>query len=121
MRMTRKIRFASFAYATAALLIILPLAWAPMNSRVGGTAVVSAAKPEDQATSQRAQNAARFAASSAYRDGLYQGQLAASRNVASRIPVGRWSSQADKEAFAIGYQDGYAQALAEKRPPVPAQ
>jgi len=92
-----------------------------MHNRVGGASIAPASRPGDQASSLRAQNAAKFAANSAYRDGLFQGQLAASRNTASHVPVGRWSTQADKELFAIGYQDGYAQARAGSNPPATAQ
>jgi len=59
-----------------------------------------------------------IATSAAYFDGVFQGKLAASQHLDRRIPLGRWSASADKEAFAAGYQDGYAQAFAENELPV---
>ena len=49
--------------------------------------------------------------SAAFRDGAYMGQLAAQRGESSRIAIGRWARQSDRDAFAAGYTRGYAQNL----------
>lgn len=48
------------------------------------------------------------ATDAAYRDGLFLGQLDATQGRAAHISIGRWSSPADRESFAAGYQAGYA-------------
>ncbi len=47
--------------------------------------------------------------SAAYRDGLYVGKLAAQRGEQRLAPVGRWSTQNDREAFLAGYQQANAE------------
>jgi hypothetical protein len=42
-----------------------------------------------------------------YRDGLFQGRLAALRGAANRPSVGRWSSDAAREHFVLGYEEAY--------------
>lgn len=57
------------------------------------------------------------ATDAAFRDGLYQGKLAAESGRKSRptIGYGRWHDDHDLDSFVAGYQQGYAQALAAKR------
>jgi hypothetical protein len=40
----------------------------------------------------------------AYRDGLYVGKLVAQRGEQRLAPVGRWATQADRDAFQAGYE-----------------
>ena len=47
------------------------------------------------------------ATSAAFRDGLYLGQLTAKQGAAAHISSGRWSTAADRTAFAQGYQQGF--------------
>jgi hypothetical protein len=47
--------------------------------------------------------------SAAYRDGLYVGKLAAQRGEQRLAPVGRWSTQNDREAFLAGYEQSNAE------------
>jgi hypothetical protein len=42
-----------------------------------------------------------------YRDGLFQGRLAALRGGANRPSVGRWSSDEAREHFVLGYEEAY--------------
>ena len=49
----------------------------------------------------------------AYRDGLYIGQLAARRGRASRPPIGRWSSEADRASFLAGYEHTYNSGISQ--------
>ena len=46
------------------------------------------------------------ATNAAFRDGLFQGQLAAANNSEQHIASGRWST-ADRESFRKGYQLGF--------------
>lgn len=52
-------------------------------------------------------DAAQTATDGAFRDGLFVGRLAASRGQASQPLIGRWSSERDRAAFAVGYERGY--------------
>ncbi len=47
------------------------------------------------------------ATSAAFRDGLYLGQLASKQGAPAHISRGRWTSEADRAAFAQGYQEGF--------------
>ena len=47
-----------------------------------------------------------------FRDGLFVGRFTAEQGLPMRPPVGRWSTQRDRESFVAGYQRGYG-ALAE--------
>ncbi len=49
----------------------------------------------------------RGATSGPFRDGLYLGGLAATSDETPHISSGRWSTSADQEAFAAGYEQGY--------------
>jgi hypothetical protein len=51
----------------------------------------------------------------AYRDGLYLGKLAQAENRTMRPPVGRWSTEKDRAAFAAGFQQGRADQLAQQK------
>lgn len=51
-----------------------------------------------------------------YRDGLYEGMLAARRGGASRPNVGRWNGAEERAHFVLGYERGYAQARGGSRP-----
>jgi len=46
-----------------------------------------------------------------YRDGLFQGRLAAPRGGADRPNVGRWSSDDARAHFIQGYEQAYRDAL----------
>ena len=48
----------------------------------------------------------------AFRDGLYQGELAATRGSEPHIATGRWAANQDRVSFTEGYQQGYAESLA---------
>jgi hypothetical protein len=44
-----------------------------------------------------------------YRDGIYVGKLAQERGEQRQPSVGRWATQADREAFSAGYEQSNAQ------------
>ena len=48
----------------------------------------------------------------AFRDGLYQGELAATRGSESHIAAGRWAAEQDRASYTEGYRQGYAEFLA---------
>jgi hypothetical protein len=50
----------------------------------------------------------------AYRDGLFQGKIAAERGDAPHIAVGRWSTVAERASFTAGYQRGYTKVLSAR-------
>jgi hypothetical protein len=119
--LTKKFKLAPIVAGTAALLIVVPLAQTARTNRVASIKATWSINPEDGARSQRELNAVKFATSAAYRDGLFQGKQAAWLNTEAQVPMGRWSAPADKDAFAVGYRDGYAPGLAENNPPAPAK
>lgn len=43
----------------------------------------------------------------AFRDGLYLGRLAHAENRPMRPPIGRWSTEKDRNSFAAGYRQGF--------------
>ena len=47
----------------------------------------------------------------AFRDGFYQGGLAAKRGNPVRIASGRWVTEADQAGFTFGYQQAYIECL----------
>jgi hypothetical protein len=57
----------------------------------------------------------RQATDAAYRDGLFQGKLAAARGPKPIPSVGRWNDDKDRSSFAAGYKEGYEQQGARKR------
>lgn len=46
----------------------------------------------------------------AFRDGLYLGGLARAENRPMRPPIGRWSTEKDRNSFAAGYRQGFEDA-----------
>jgi hypothetical protein len=54
---------------------------------------------------------ANLAISAPYRDGLYVGKLALERNEQRQPSIGRWATQADREAFSAGYDQSEAQMV----------
>jgi hypothetical protein len=52
------------------------------------------------------------ARSAAYRDGMYQGLLAAKRGSGLHVAIGRWSTDGDRASFVAGYELGHAQGIA---------
>jgi len=52
------------------------------------------------------------ALNSAYRDGIYRGQLAVQRRESPRFATSRWVLPAERKAFADGYDQAYRNALA---------
>jgi hypothetical protein len=46
--------------------------------------------------------------SAPYRDGVYEGKLAAQHGRQTGVPSGRWVRQEDRAAFAAGFQEGCA-------------
>jgi len=58
----------------------------------------------------------RLAADGAFRDGLYQGKLAAENGRPRCPPVGRWSTEQERATFTSGYERGYVESLARAVP-----
>jgi hypothetical protein len=51
----------------------------------------------------------------AYRDGVFQGKLAAARG-ANPIPnLARWGSEKDRASFVTGYHEGYREQLNSRK------
>lgn len=46
----------------------------------------------------------------AFRDGLYLGRLAHAENRPMGPPIGRWSTEKDRNSFAAGYRQGFEEA-----------
>lgn len=67
---------------------------------VGTSAMVVHGSWQTQSTAVHTANDAPF------RDGLYLGRLAHAANRHMRAPVGRWSTEKDRESFAAGFQQG---------------
>ncbi len=51
----------------------------------------------------------------AFRDGLYQGELAARRGSTVHIASGRWATGADRSSFTNGYQQAYIESFSADR------
>jgi len=84
------------------LLFVLVLALgvgaaATLRNAIRQGASLSATRSADEATD------------GAFRDGLYQGELAATRGGAPRISGGRWAMDKNRESFAVGYEHGYTE------------
>jgi hypothetical protein len=59
-----------------------------------------------------------LATSAPYRDGLYQRKLTQERGEALHVSAGRWSFQADRDAYTAGYLEAPSgSALASSRNP----
>lgn len=54
------------------------------------------------------------AANGPFRDGLYLGTLAARSGEAPHIAFGRWAQPHDRESFAAGYRQAYADTVATR-------
>ncbi|HLV87539.1 MAG TPA: hypothetical protein VKV39_11215 [Candidatus Sulfotelmatobacter sp.] len=74
-----------------------------------GTAGLIAGNPKPN------QAEAQLAADGAFRDGLYQGRLAAQNGRSSQPKTGRWSTKQDRASFAAGYSRGYTDTLASNK------
>lgn len=59
---------------------------------------------------------ASLANNAAFRDGLYLGRLAAERASGAHVASGRWAAEADRASFRAGFQQGYQEFLASRRP-----
>jgi hypothetical protein len=101
------------------MLIILPVARNVKSN--GSTGSMAATSIAEAANAQHTQDAQIFATSAAYFDGVVQGKRAVSQHLDASVPMGRWSAPADRDAFAVGYRDGYALGLSDSKPPVPAK
>jgi hypothetical protein len=51
----------------------------------------------------------------AFRDGLYEGKLAAKRGVNAVPAIGRWNLEADRVSFTEGYRQAVSESLAANR------
>src|SRR5438067_2070940 len=74
-----------------------------------GTAALStngAAQPQQIASSDTAIQVP----DAAFRDGIFQGRLAAEQGRSPHLSAGRWSRDSDRQSFVAGYQLGYAEA-----------
>jgi hypothetical protein len=54
------------------------------------------------------------ATNAAFRDGLYLGKLAAGRGDSFHVSRGRWATDSDRNAYAVGYERGYNELMAQK-------
>lgn len=52
------------------------------------------------------------ATNAAYRDGVYQGSLAAKRNGPFHVAVGRWATEEDRASFSEGYRQAFGETVA---------
>jgi hypothetical protein len=62
---------------------------------------------------------ARNAGNAAFRDGAYQGRLAAQRGDRPHLTAARWSPNVDRRAYVAGYQQAYLRALGQNGITVP--
>src|SRR5258707_13022641 len=76
---------------------------------IGGAALVSNANRQDAFVDQNPD--AVGATDGAFRDGLYQGQLAIARGSEAHVAIGRWAAPQDRTSFASGYRKGYTDSL----------
>ena len=76
---------------------------------LGGAALVHSADRQDALLDEN-QDAV-GATDGAFRDGLYQGQLAMTRGSEAHVAVGRWASPQDQTSFAAGYRKGYMESF----------
>jgi hypothetical protein len=51
----------------------------------------------------------------AYRDGLFQGKLAAKRGIKTVPAIGRWNAEVDRASFSEGYHQATSESLAVSR------
>ena len=64
--------------------------------------------PAETSSSQINRSNFNLQGNAAFRDGIYQGKLAAARGEREHLSVGRWSDRADREAFVAGYRQSYS-------------
>src|SRR5258706_3211972 len=76
---------------------------------LGGAAWVHRANRQDALLHENQE--ALGATDGAFRDGLYQGQLAIARGSEAHVAVGRWAAPQDRTSFAAGYRKGYTDSL----------
>ena len=76
---------------------------------LGGAALVRSANQQDTFVDEN-QDAV-GAADGAFRDGVYQGQLAMARGSEPHVAIGRWASTQDRASFVAGYRKGYTDSL----------
>jgi hypothetical protein len=72
---------------------------------LSGAALVHRANRQDALLDENQE--AVGATDGAFRDGLYQGQLAIARGSEAHVAVGRWAAPQDRTSFAAGYRKGY--------------
>src|SRR4030088_2816604 len=72
---------------------------------LGGAALVRSANQQDTFVDEN-QDAV-GAADGAFRDGVYQGQLAMARGSKPHVAIGRWASTQNRASFVAGYRKGY--------------
>jgi hypothetical protein len=87
----------------SAVFIVIPV--------VAGKAILHSGK----FTSELVSDEVSHATDAAYRDGLFQGKLAADRGHKPIPSVGRWSSGEDRSSFVAGFTQGYQRQLAARR------
>jgi hypothetical protein len=81
---------------------IVPIFIAAIMSMVAVTATVDAVSTREV----RAENSV-LVNSAAFRDGLFQGKLAVQRGAAKNQATSRWNTEANRAAYATGYERGY--------------
>lgn len=62
---------------------------------------------KDVAARQQQSGEVQMVNDAAFRDGLYLGKLARAENRSTRPPIGRWSTEKDRNSFAAGYRQGF--------------
>jgi uncharacterized protein with FMN-binding domain len=55
------------------------------------------------------------ATNAAYRDGVYEGSLAAKRNGLFHVAVGRWATEEDRASFSEGYRQAFGETANASR------
>jgi len=76
-----------------------------------GNGILRYGKPR---SSEQIYDDVRQATNAAYRDGLFQGKLAAARGAKPIPSVGRWNDDKDRSFFVAGYVQGHKQVSADK-------
>jgi len=76
---------------------------------LGGAALVRSTNRQDAFIDENRD--AVEATDGAFRDGLYQGQLAVTRGSEPHVAIGRWAATQDRTSFAAGYRKGYTDSF----------
>ena len=84
---------------------------------LGTTALLGTSR----AVQEKSPTNSQMAADGAFRDGLYQGRLAAEAGRPVHVQVGRWSTERDRTSFAMGYRRGYNDVLASTAAATPQE